>query len=129
MEYRIIIAGSRNFDDYKHLKYILDGYFERHIEDDDKVTIISGSEFGAAKLGEKYALENGIHLVKYSPTLKRSGKMTNQLKNEEKAKLSNQEGCVGVLIAFWDGICKDTEHMIDIAKEHGLKTYVIKVRI
>jgi len=30
------------------------------------------------------------------------------------------------LLAFWDGVSKGTEHMINIAKRMGLKTIIVK---
>lgn len=32
----------------------------------------------------------------------------------------------GILIAFWDGESKGTGHMINLAKKHGLKVFVVK---
>ncbi len=51
---RIIIAGSRHFDDYNLLETTLDAYLEKLLPYHD-ITIICGDAKGADALGELYA--------------------------------------------------------------------------
>lgn len=44
------------------------------------------------------------------------------------AILSMSDGYMGVLLAFWDGQSRGTKHMIDLAKKHNVKVYVIKIK-
>jgi hypothetical protein len=56
---RIIIAGSRDFNDYDMVKNTLDNYL---LNNSKEVQIVSGGANGADKLGERYAKENNFYL-------------------------------------------------------------------
>jgi len=88
---RIIIAGSRGFNDYKLLKdkcfdIIVDMIFENKngIERKD-IEIISGTANGADKLGEKYANEKHFKLKKFPANWDKYGKSAGYRRNEEMA--------------------------------------------
>lgn len=54
-EYRIIIAGSRQFSDYSFLeKKCLEVLYG--LPEDAEIIIVSGNALGADKLGESFAL-------------------------------------------------------------------------
>lgn len=67
---KVIIAGSRDFDDYDFLEekcleiftsYVEDGYLTGHLcQDRDNLEIISGTARGADILGEKFARKRGL---------------------------------------------------------------------
>lgn len=62
MAFKVIIAGSRSFDNYELLKKKCDSILSK-IE--GEIWIISGTAKGADQLGEKYAQERGYWLVEY----------------------------------------------------------------
>ena len=113
---KVIIAGSRNFNDYNSLKNKLDIILKNQKE----VTIVSGTARGADRLGERYAEENHHKLEKYPAMWDIYGKKAGYIRNEEVAKFS--DACV----VFWDGKSKGTKHMIDIAKNFKLNLRIIK---
>ena len=113
---KVIIAGSRNFNDYSSLKNKLDIILKNQKE----VTIVSGTARGADRLGERYAEENHHKLEKYPAMWDIYGKKAGYMRNEEMAKSS--DACV----VFWDGKSKGTKHMIDIAKNFKLGLRIIK---
>ena len=115
MDIKIIIAGSRNFNDYPLLKTTLDTI----IGDRINIEIVSGNARGADALGEKYAAENNIKIQKFIPDWENLGKSAGFVRNKEMAIYSN------VLIAFWDQKSLGTAHMIQLAKKYKLKTRVI----
>ena len=57
--FKIIVAGSRTFNDYTYLKKSLD----KLLVNKTSITIISGTARGADQLGERYAQENGYNLL------------------------------------------------------------------
>jgi hypothetical protein len=114
---KVIVAGSRNFNDYGLLKSKLDFYFQRYSP--NQITIISGTAKGADQLGERYAREKGITVKKY-PANWSLGKIAGYLRNVEMAK--NATHCV----CFWDGESRGTKMMIEIAKERKLELRVVK---
>lgn len=119
---RIIIAGSRSFDNYARLEKILNAY----IKDPKDVTLISGTAYGADRLGEQYAEKHGIHLIRRPADWALYGKAAGPIRNAEMARLAVADGCHGVLFAFWDGVSTGTQSMIELAKEHGLDVYVVR---
>lgn len=119
-EIRVIIAGSRDFSDYDLLKRIL-AKRQQSLED---VTIISGTARGADRLGERFAMEHNLKLVRMPADWDRYGKRAGYLRNVAMAEYAS--GATGVLYAFWDGCSKGTQHMINVARKYGLEVHVIK---
>ena len=114
--FKVIIAGSRDFNDYNLLKEKCN-YQLQNIK--DEIVIVSGTARGADQLGERYAKEKGYKIESHPANWDLHGKSAGYIRNEEMAKCSN------ALIAFWDGNSKGTKHMIDLAKKHGLKVCVV----
>lgn len=127
---RIIIAGSRDFNDYNKLKsetlkIINELNFKDYNTKRENVEIISGTARGADQLGERFAKEYKLNLVKFPANWDSFGKRAGYLRNAEMSKYAKQDAELGVLIAFWNG-SKGTKHMIDLATKDGLKVYVVK---
>lgn len=128
-ELRIIIAGSRDFNDYKLLKAsIKDILKDISLEGINKIKIISGTARGADQLGERFAKQFKLEVVKFPADWDRFGKRAGYIRNEEMAKYSVKDNNYGMLVAFWDGKSKGTKHMINLAKKHGLEVYVVKFK-
>lgn len=131
---RIIIAGSRDFADYKLLyrkcseilaQLSKEGLLTGSINEDIKhIEIVSGGARGVDKLGELFAKEHNIKVKRFIPDWECQGKSAGFKRNEQMALYAKEDN--GVLFAFWDGISKGTNHMINLAKKHGLRVYVIK---
>ena len=128
MKQRIIIAGSRNFNDYPYLEYVVDRYFSKFVTDKQDVQIISGTAKGADSLGELYAEKHGIGVIRCPANWDKYGRAAGYRRNEEMAILSMSDGYTGVLLAFWDGLSRGTKHMIDLAEKHNVKVYIIKIK-
>lgn len=101
MKQRIIIGGSRGFNNYNYLEYVVDRYFAKFVSDKSDVEIISGTVRGADSLGELYAQKHGISLIRLRADWIKYGKSAGYRRNEEMAVLSVSDGCEGVLLAFW----------------------------
>lgn len=112
--YRVIIAGSRDFDNYDRLKTICDhllGHGKGATPVSLPVEIISGTARGADRLGERYAAERGYKLIRMAADWDRYGKSAGYRRNRAMGELAD------MAIVFWDGQSKGTKHMIDIMKE------------
>ena len=127
-ELRVIIAGSRDFDDFPKLMNssieILTGISKKR-DDLDRIRIISGTARGADKLGEQYAKIAGYELSKFPADWDGLGKRAGYVRNAEMAKFAVEDDNYGVLIAFWDGKSRGTKHMIDLANKYGLEVHVV----
>ena len=63
--FRLVIAGSRDFNDYDLLKQKCDYYLSKKIKDNEDIIIVSGTAKGADLLGERYAKEKGFKIERY----------------------------------------------------------------
>lgn len=109
-EFKVIIAGGRDFNDYELLRQMCDHYLS---ETNKRITIISGAARGADTLGEQYAKERGFKIDSH-PADWSLGKRAGYVRNEEMAKVAH------ALIAFHDGISKGTASMINLANQYDL---------
>lgn len=111
---RVIVAGSRCFNDYDLLRKRLDYYFANITP-----VIICGEARGADSLGRKYAEEHNCMIESY-PADWTKGKNAGYIRNEQMAKVADY------LIAFWNGKSKGTEHMIKTMKEQNKPVKVVR---
>jgi len=116
---RVIVAGTRTFDDYELLREKLDQYLAGF----QNIEIISGGARGADTLGERYAKEKGYKLTKFPANWDLYGKSAGYIRNEEMAMYAGKNG---TCIVFWDGVSKGSQHMIDLAIKHGVDVLIIK---
>lgn len=117
--FKVIIAGTRNFNDYS----ILCEYVDRMLvnkKNSDDIVIVSGHCRGADALGERYANERGYAIEMYPPDWEKYGKSAGVRRNREMANNAN------ALIAFWDGKSRGTKNMIEEARACGL---LVRVKI
>lgn len=117
--FKVIIAGSRGFSNYKLLKEQCNKYL-REKKKTSNIIIVSGHARGADTLGEKYAQDEGFALEIYPAQWKKLGKQAGYRRNEQMAEVAD------ALIAFWDGESKGTKHMIDIMNAKNLQVKVVK---
>ena len=121
MEYNIIIAGSRDFNDYNVVKKAVREFLLSK-NTTDKPTIICGMARGADMVGYTLAKKCGLPLEKF-PADWSIGKKAGYIRNKQMAEYASDNGN-GVLLAFWDGESKGTKSMIDLAKRYNLETHV-----
>ena len=112
---RVIVAGSRDFADYNFLRDKLDFLLSRVNED---VTIISGCARGADSLGERYAKERGLTLLRMPADWQKHGKRAGYMRNVEMANAATH--CV----IFRVNHSKGSSLMQAIAKEFRLCTRI-----
>ena len=121
-DYRVIIAGSRSFNDYVLLREqclsILQEKMRTH-----RVIIVSGHARGADSLGERFANEFRLPFELHPAKWRLLGKAAGMVRNAEMAK------CSDALIAFWDGESRGTRHMINFARKRGLEVSVINTTL
>ncbi len=64
MEKRVIIAGSRHFQDYQLFCMEVNNYLSE-MRKNDELIIVSGHCAGVDTMAERYAVENGFKLEVY----------------------------------------------------------------
>lgn len=115
---RIIIAGSREGFTYQCVeRAMLAALYKWQCYPCD-VTVVSGTARGVDTLGEKWATDRGLPVIKYPANWAKYGKSAGYRRNAEMAENAD------ALVALWDGVSKGTNHMITLALDKGLFVYV-----
>ncbi len=93
-EKRILIAGCRDFNNYKIAKR----YINRCLSEIKKqydLIIVSGGAKGADMLGERFANEKKLKIERYLPDWQKYGKAAGPKRNKEMVAVSDYNIC------FW----------------------------
>lgn len=112
-DFRVIIAGGRDFQNYQLLKAKCDAILANKRQT-HSIIIVSGTARGADFLGEVYAKKNGFRVERYPANWDSDGKAAGPIRNAQMADVAD------ALIAFWDGRSRGTKNMIDVATSKGL---------
>lgn len=114
---KLIIAGSREFNDYKTLQLGTDWFLYEILGQGfapDMVEIVSGTALGADRLGERYAIDNGFGIKRFPANWTMHGKSAGFKRNRQMAIYAD------ALIAFPLGKSSGTRDMIKQARGLGL---------
>lgn len=114
MPRRIIICGSRNWEDYVAIERVVQG-----LEPDD--TVVTGGAHGADQMALEAARARNLPTEVFPADWKKHGKGAGFIRNEAMA-LAGADAC----IAFWDGESRGTADMMQRAAEHGIKVAVVR---
>ena len=128
---RVIIAGGRDFNDFKLLESNINKIFKQLSDEklisiyvnESNIEIICGKARGADILGEQFAKEYKLSIKYFPADWNTYGKSAGYRRNAEMANYAKEDN--GVLIAFWDGKSKGTKHMIDLAKSNNIRVFII----
>ena len=93
MAFKVIIAGTRSFNDYETLKK----YCNHVLKNKTDIEIVCGMARGADLLGKRYGEEKGYKIAEFPADWDNFGKSAGYKRNEEMAKYA--DAC----IIFWDG--------------------------
>ena len=115
---KLIVAGSRNFNNFELLKSKLNFYLQHYSK--DEIEIVSGTARGADRLGERYALASNYQLKKFPAHWNVYGKSAGYRRNEEMAKYATH--CVVFIV----NNSKGSSHMIELAKQYQLNLRVVR---
>lgn len=106
---RVVIAGCRDYENYKEAKEYID-FCLYEIRKENEIIIVSGGATGADSLGERYAEENGYKIEKHPAEWSKFGKRAGPIRNKQMAEIGDY------VICFWNGKSRGTKSMIDFAK-------------
>lgn len=108
----VLIAGCRDFNDYKIAKKYID-YYISNIREKYKITIISGGALGADSLGERYARENRFKIKRFLPDWEKYGRSAGPRRNKLMVETADY------VICFWDGKSPGTCSTVNYTKSAG----------
>lgn len=129
-EFKVIIAGSRSFTDFKFLCNRCDYLLQNKVKEEYRIKIISGTANGADTLGESYARLRRYTLIKkpadwnnlsvsnckikYNKFNKPYNALAGSNRNREMADMA--DAC----IIFWDGLSSGSKDMYNICVEKNI---------
>lgn len=111
MEKRVVVAGCRNYFDYREAEAFID-FCLKNIKDEYTLIFLSGGAPGADALGERYAREHGYAIERFEADWEQFGKRAGPMRNEQMAKAAD------FVICFWDGKSRGTKSMIGFAEKY-----------
>ena len=123
-KFYLLIAGSRNFEDYNLLKEITDYTLRNRNEN---IVIVSGGARGADTLAKQYAYEKQYEYLEFKADWNTFGKSAGYIRNEEMHKFISQFENRGALY-FWDGESKGTAQNFDLDLKYNIKNFIIKYK-
>ena len=119
--YKLIIAGTRSFNDYELIRSILSTLFMKRrcwtINWNEE--IVSGGAPGADTLAVRYATEADIPFKVFAADWKKYGRSAGPRRNRQMAEYAD------AAIVFWDGKSRGTQNMIQQMRELGKPVEVI----
>ena len=118
---KVLICGSRHFNDYEKLKKEV--FNALPVGDYIDTTVISGHAKGADSLGERLAGEMGWKCEIYPADWNTYGRRAGPIRNSQMLK----EGKPDVVIAFRAENSRGTQNMINQAEKAGIPVVVVDV--
>lgn len=115
MSLRVLVCGSRTFNDYELLNGELNEYRFKEI--------IHGAARGADTLAGKYAEQYGIDVRAFPALWDKHGRSAGAIRNKQMLV----EGKPDLVIAFRGPNSKGTQNMIDQSKKAGVEVRIIDV--
>ena len=118
-EFRLIVAGGRDFNAHKLLANKLIKITSEDLKD-YIVSIVSGMARGADMMAYDFAIQHQVAIYEFPANWDKFGKSAGYRRNAEMANFSQG------LLAFWDGKSHGTKHMIDAARSKKLLVKIVK---
>ena len=113
---KTIIAGSRGIVNYTDLIIAMHGVNWKITE------IVSGTAKGVDQLGEQYAEEHKINLIRFPAQWWKYGKSAGIRRNDQMAAYAD------AALILWDGKSKGTKDMIETSHIFELQIYIHLVK-
>ena len=128
---RVLVCGSRDWDDREAVGVVLDGYLDRAVANFDDLVVIEGGATGAdrcaaewygGQVDGQHAIHDLVRHESYPADWDRHGKAAGPIRNQQML----DEGKPDIVWAFKSKPeSRGTDHMISIARKAGIPVYVV----
>ena len=116
-EFRLVVAGSRDFNDYSLLSAELD----KLLAGKTNITIVSGTARGADRLGERYAAEHNLRIERFPAEWEKYHKGAGPIRNMKMVQSAD------AVIVFWDNESSGTKNIIECARKEDIPYRIVRV--
>lgn len=117
---KLAIVGSRNFDDNFLMIEILHTFMAGYDNLwEEKIEVISGGAKGADLMAKKCALIAELKYTEFPAEWDKYGKSAGYIRNKQIVDVCD------IVLAFWDGESKGTQHTIKLAKVAKKPTFIV----
>ena len=120
IEYRLVVAGCRDFNNYCKLATEINKHL-KSLNSDYSIIIVSGGASGADALGERYANEHKLKIERYSAEWEKYGRGAGPRRNAQMAQVADE------VMVFWDGQSRGTRNMIECAQKANKPCIIINI--
>lgn len=115
LKMKVLVCGSRHFNDYELLEKVLSNY--------EITEIIEGEATGADTLARRFSESKGIPCKKFPAQWDLHGKRAGPIRNAQMLS----EGQPDFVIAFRGKNSRGTQNMIDQSKKKNISVRIIEV--
>lgn len=114
---KLVVAGSRNFENYDFVRE----HLKKFIEENEVSEIVQGGCRGVDSLAVRFATEFRINVIVFEADWNANGRAAGPIRN---SKLAEYGDCFCI---FWDMVSRGTKDMLKKATKTGklIKTYNI----
>lgn len=121
MEFRIVICGSRHFENYELLRKVTNDTIAlvQQKNPEVEIVVVSGGARGADTLGERFAAKHGFAVEQFLADWARFGRGAGPKRNAQMAAVAD------LVVAFTVGKSRGTRNMIKQAEKRGVECVVI----
>ncbi len=121
MKKRVVIAGSRNFNDYELFANVV-GEFLKPILEEYELIIVSGHCSGTDLMGERYGKENGLEVEIFPAEWNKYGRGAGPCRNRQMVAVAD------FAIVFPHANGKGTQSVIKYAEQKGIPVEIYQVQ-
>lgn len=115
MTYRVLITGSRGWDDAETIENALISAFKESGRALPDITVVHGTAPGADSIAGMLAGSLGMAVEEHPADWERWGRRAGFLRNAEMVNAG-----ADVCLAFWDGASKGTKMTMELAMKAGI---------
>lgn len=106
MEYKVIVAGGRDFTDYELVSRVLFAMSDTE-HADKEISIVSGMARGADRCGYDFAIEHNVVVHMFPANWDKYGRAAGHIRNKQMGDFAD------ALVCFWDGSSVGSKNMIE----------------
>lgn len=113
----LIVAGSRYFNNYELVSNTIMNFVSNNNVEISSIKIVSGTCRGADSLGERFAIEHNIEILRFIPDWDKYGKTAGPIRNREMAKVGDY---LLLFVSDKTNISSGSASMLKEAKKAGI---------